>query len=111
MSKEEDIVKGNKKERDPHSFLSSSLRKHLGPDVPHQPQRAMNKRNERRAYSYSMLAETQPPNFSKGSVELQHAVSDATEQSVPVADSPYVLFSAHKVLKQKKLANISSLGL
>ncbi|KAM7459806.1 hypothetical protein LguiA_036211 [Lonicera macranthoides] len=61
--------------------------------------------------SYSMLAETQPPHFSNRSVELQHAVSDVTEQSVPVADSLYVLFSAHKVLKQKKLANISSLGL
>ncbi|KAM7460349.1 hypothetical protein LguiB_036291 [Lonicera macranthoides] len=46
--------------------------------------------------SYSMLAETQPPHFSNRSVELQHAVSDVTEQSVPVADSLYVLFSAHK---------------
>ncbi|EPS74368.1 hypothetical protein M569_00390 [Genlisea aurea] len=52
----------------------------------------MNKRvRRRRAYSYSMLAETEPPNFSNGLVELQHEVSNATAQNV---------------LKEKKLANI-----
>ncbi|KAI8522423.1 hypothetical protein RHMOL_RhmolMtG0009800 (mitochondrion) [Rhododendron molle] len=55
--------------------------------------------------STSSLPTSSPPHFSNGSVELQHEVSDATEQSVPDAESPYVLFSAHKVLKQKKLAN------
>lgn len=47
--------------------------------------------------STSSLPTSSPPHFSNGSVELQHEVSDATEQSVPDAESPYVLFSAHKV--------------
>ncbi|KAA8549015.1 hypothetical protein F0562_000699 [Nyssa sinensis] len=60
--------------------------------------------------SGSSLPKSSPPHFSNGSVELQHQVSDATEEWVPVGESPYVLFSAHKVLKQRKLANIPSLG-
>ncbi|KAL6968724.1 Protein transport protein Sec23A [Sarracenia purpurea var. burkii] len=60
--------------------------------------------------SASSLPTSLPPHFSNGSVEFQHEVSDATDQSVPDAGSSYVLFSAHKVLKQKKLANIPSLG-
>ncbi|GFZ13673.1 Sec23/Sec24 protein transport family protein [Actinidia rufa] len=47
------------------------------------------------------------PSFQTG---FQHQVSHATEQSVSLAESPYVLFSAHTILKQKKLANIPSLG-
>uniref|UniRef100_A0A5B7A3J0 Protein transport protein SEC23 n=1 Tax=Davidia involucrata TaxID=16924 RepID=A0A5B7A3J0_DAVIN len=60
--------------------------------------------------SGSSLPASSLPHFSNGSVELQHQVSDATEEWVPVGESPFVLFSAHKVLKLKKLANIPSLG-
>ncbi|KAF7153816.1 hypothetical protein RHSIM_Rhsim01G0000300 [Rhododendron simsii] len=60
--------------------------------------------------SGSSLPTSSPPHFSNGSIELLREASDATEQSVPDPESPYVLFSAHKVLKQKKLANIPSLG-
>lgn len=61
--------------------------------------------------SGSSLPTSSPAPFTtNGSPELQHQVSDGTEDSVPVRDSPYVLFSAHKVLKQKKQANIPSLG-
>ncbi|CAL5433699.1 unnamed protein product [Camellia sinensis] len=60
--------------------------------------------------SGSSVPTSSPPHFSNGPVELQHQLSDASEQSMPVTESPYVLFSAHKVLKLKKLANIPSLG-
>ncbi|XP_052186339.1 protein transport protein SEC23 [Diospyros lotus] len=60
--------------------------------------------------SGSSLPTSSPPQFSNGSTEFQHGVSDAAEQPVPVVELPYVLFSAHKVLKQKKLANVPSLG-
>ncbi|KAG9148944.1 hypothetical protein Leryth_023764 [Lithospermum erythrorhizon] len=50
-----------------------------------------------------------PPNsFSNGSVEVPYQIGDTTEDYL--AESPNVMFSAHKVLKQKKLANIPSLG-
>lgn len=38
-----------------------------------------------------------PPHFPNGAVNFQHQVSDVREDSVPVVESPYVLFSAHKV--------------
>ncbi|XP_057508913.1 protein transport protein SEC23 A [Actinidia eriantha] len=59
------------------------------------------------ASASSSLPTSSPPQYSNG---FQHQVSHATEQSVSLAESPYVLFSAHKILKQKKLANIPSLG-
>ncbi|GER43700.1 protein transport protein sec23 [Striga asiatica] len=61
------------------------------------------------AYSSgSSLPTSSPPlHFSNGSVELQHQL---TEELDTAAESPNVLFSAHKVLKQKKLANVPSLG-
>ncbi|PSR94690.1 Protein transport protein like [Actinidia chinensis var. chinensis] len=59
------------------------------------------------ASASSSLPTSSSPQFSNG---FQHQVSHATEQSVSLAESPYVLFSAHKILKQKKLANIPSLG-
>lgn len=40
---------------------------------------------------------------------MQHQVHDAVGDSMPAGDSPCVLFSAHKMLKQKKLANVPSL--
>jgi hypothetical protein len=43
------------------------------------------------------LPTSSPPHFSNGSVELQQQVSDATENSTSAGESPYVLFSAHKV--------------
>ncbi|CAK9145290.1 unnamed protein product [Ilex paraguariensis] len=85
--------------------------------------------------SGSSLPTSSPPQFSNGLVELQHQVSDtkeeqlpvaespnvlfsahkhqvsdAKEEQLPVAESPNVLFSAHKILKQKKLTNVPSLG-
>ncbi|ONI14696.1 hypothetical protein PRUPE_3G002800 [Prunus persica] len=59
----------------------------------------------------SSLPTSSPLNFSNGSHELQHELSNVTEDDIAsVGESPYVLFSAHKVLKQKKQANIPSLG-
>ncbi|XP_047970373.1 protein transport protein SEC23-like [Salvia hispanica] len=63
-------------------------------------------------YSSNSSLPTSSPssrNFSNGS---HHQTSDLTEELTfaPHADSPNLLFSAHKVLKQKKLANIPSLG-
>ncbi|KAJ6320049.1 hypothetical protein OIU78_015441 [Salix suchowensis] len=60
--------------------------------------------------SGSTLPTSSPLHFSNGSVELQHQVSLATEDSKLVNESSCALFSAHKVLKQKKLANVQSLG-
>ncbi|KAJ8898751.1 hypothetical protein K2173_004996 [Erythroxylum novogranatense] len=50
-----------------------------------------------------------PPHFSNVSEDLQHQVPQGIEEST-VEGSPCVLFSAHKVLKQRKLSNIPSLG-
>ncbi|OVA10291.1 zinc finger protein [Macleaya cordata] len=58
----------------------------------------------------SSLPTSSSPHYSNGSVELQPQVSDGTEESMHVGESPYVLFSAHKVLKHKKPANVPSLG-
>ncbi|KAL1565168.1 Protein transport protein Sec23A [Salvia divinorum] len=63
-------------------------------------------------YSSNASLPTSSPssrNFSNGS---HHQTSDLTEELTfaPHADSPNLLFSAHKVLKQKKLANVPSLG-
>ncbi|KAF5733427.1 protein transport protein SEC23 [Tripterygium wilfordii] len=60
--------------------------------------------------SGSTLPTSSPLHFSNGSADLQHQVPNATEDWVPVTNSPCVLFSAHKVLKQKKVANVPSLG-
>ncbi|KAJ9696836.1 hypothetical protein PVL29_008843 [Vitis rotundifolia] len=60
--------------------------------------------------SSSSLPTSSPPYYSNGSAELQHQVSDATEESLHLEKSPYVLFSADKVLKRKKQANVPSLG-
>ncbi|XP_061961807.1 protein transport protein SEC23 A [Populus nigra] len=60
--------------------------------------------------SGSTLPTSSPPHFSNGSVELQHQVPLATEDSTLVNESSCALFSAHKVLKQKKLTNVPSLG-
>ncbi|KAF5462326.1 hypothetical protein F2P56_018345 [Juglans regia] len=59
--------------------------------------------------SGSFLPASSPSHFSNGLVELQHQVSDVTEISIPAGESPYVLFSAHKILNQKKQANVPSL--
>ncbi|KAL8522679.1 hypothetical protein ACS0TY_012860 [Phlomoides rotata] len=58
----------------------------------------------------SLPTSSPPPHFSNGSVELQRQTSDFTEELTNDADYPNVLFSAHKVLKQKKLTNVPSLG-
>lgn len=47
--------------------------------------------------SSSSLPTSSPPYYSNGSAELQHRVSDATEESLHLEKSPYVLFSADKV--------------
>ncbi|KAJ6972732.1 protein transport protein SEC23-like [Populus alba x Populus x berolinensis] len=61
--------------------------------------------------SGSTLPTSSPPHFLNGSVELQHQVPLATEDSTLVNESSCALFSAHKVLKQKKLTNVPSLAL
>ncbi|GMN52188.1 hypothetical protein TIFTF001_021339 [Ficus carica] len=58
----------------------------------------------------SSIPLSSPPHFPNGAANLQHQVSDVREDSVPVVEAPNVLFSAHKVLKQKKQANVPSLG-
>ncbi|CAL0302359.1 unnamed protein product [Lupinus luteus] len=62
--------------------------------------------------SSSSLPALSPPQFTNGSVELQqHGVSNSViEDHVPDGESSFVLFSAHKVLKHKKQANVPSLG-
>ena len=45
----------------------------------------------------SIPTSSPPPHFSNGLADLQHQVSDAGDDSVPVSEAPYVLFSAHKV--------------
>ncbi|XP_028770983.1 protein transport protein sec23-1 [Neltuma alba] len=60
--------------------------------------------------SGSSLPTSSSPQFSNGSFELQHRASDVREDQAPFGESSFVLFSAHKVLKQKKLANVPSLG-
>nr|DAD38466.1 TPA_asm: hypothetical protein HUJ06_009107 [Nelumbo nucifera] len=60
--------------------------------------------------SGSSLPTSSPSHYSNGSVELQPEVSDGTKLSMLAGESPYVLFSAHKVLKHKKQANVPSLG-
>lgn len=47
--------------------------------------------------SGSSLSTSTPPHFSNGSVELQHQISDATEELLPIVESTNVLFSASKV--------------
>lgn len=60
--------------------------------------------------SHSSLPTSSLPLYSNGSDELQPQAYAASDESVLNATSQCVLFSAHKVLKQKKLANVSSLG-
>ncbi|XP_068662198.1 protein transport protein SEC23 A-like [Aristolochia californica] len=56
------------------------------------------------------LPTSSPPLYSNGSAELQSQPLTEVKESNVSGAAPYVLFSAHKVLKQKKLANVSSLG-
>ncbi|QCD98342.1 protein transport protein SEC23 [Vigna unguiculata] len=58
----------------------------------------------------SLPTSSSPLQFSNGSFELQHQLSDSIDDKVPVGESSFVLFSARKVLKQKKQANVPSLG-
>ncbi|XXG84731.1 hypothetical protein AAC387_Pa10g2188 [Persea americana] len=60
--------------------------------------------------SHSSLPTSSLPLYSNGSDELQPQAYAASDESALNATSQCVLFSAHKVLKQKKLANVSSLG-
>ncbi|CAA7400155.1 unnamed protein product [Spirodela intermedia] len=57
--------------------------------------------------SGSSLPTSSPP-FANGSTDVLTQISAGVDDST--FESPYVLFSAHKVLKNRKLANISSLG-
>ncbi|KAI3732225.1 hypothetical protein L1987_63424 [Smallanthus sonchifolius] len=52
---------------------------------------------------------TPPLSRSDGTNEFQHQVSGDAEDMVSLSDAPNVLFSARKVLKQKKLMNVPSL--
>ncbi|AES82283.1 protein transporter Sec23-like protein [Medicago truncatula] len=60
--------------------------------------------------SASSLPTSSPPRYSNGSFDLQSQVSGGLEDHIPNGESSFVLFSAHKVLKQKKQANVPSLG-
>nr|CAD1829699.1 unnamed protein product [Ananas comosus var. bracteatus] len=56
----------------------------------------------------SSLPTSSSPHYSNGSHELPlHHPASVDESTF---ESPYVLFSAHKVLKRRKQANVSSLG-
>lgn len=57
----------------------------------------------------SSLPASSPPHFSNGTVESDNLVPHPTEEALSLEESP-VFFSALKVLKQKKQANIPSLG-
>ncbi|PKU70200.1 protein transport protein SEC23 [Dendrobium catenatum] len=57
--------------------------------------------------SGSTLPTSSPPNFTNGTTQFPLQYTSAVEETI---ESPYVLFSAHKVLKRKKQANVSSLG-
>ncbi|KAG8379633.1 hypothetical protein BUALT_Bualt07G0109200 [Buddleja alternifolia] len=59
------------------------------------------------AAAASLPTTSSSPPLSNGSLDLHHHQTQELPQD---ADFPNVLFSAHKVLKQKKLANIPSLG-
>lgn len=56
------------------------------------------------------LPMSSPPLTSNGYADVRPQISASEEEYIHHEDSPYVLFSAHKVLKQKKKANIPSLG-
>lgn len=56
------------------------------------------------------LSATPPSNYSDGTNEFQHQVVSDAEDMASLSDAPNVLLSAHKVLKQKKLMNVPSLG-
>ncbi|KAF6172250.1 hypothetical protein GIB67_024872 [Kingdonia uniflora] len=59
----------------------------------------------------SLPASSPPPSYhSNGSVELQPQPCDDTNEFEHIGESQFVLFSAHKVLKQKNKANVPSLG-
>uniref|UniRef100_A0A803NQ11 Protein transport protein SEC23 n=1 Tax=Cannabis sativa TaxID=3483 RepID=A0A803NQ11_CANSA len=58
--------------------------------------------------SGSSIPTSSPPQFSNGLVDFPH--QGVPEDSAHVGEAPFVLFSAHKVLKQKKQANVPSLG-
>lgn len=61
------------------------------------------------AFSPSVpLPPSSPPGYSNGAE--QNAVFDPIEESVALGGAPHILFSAHKMLKQKKQANVPSLG-
>ncbi|CAI8615263.1 unnamed protein product [Vicia faba] len=51
-----------------------------------------------------------PTHYANGSFDLQRQVSDNVGDHVSLGEPSFVLFSAHKVLKQKKQANVPSLG-
>ncbi|KAL3531571.1 hypothetical protein ACH5RR_010893 [Cinchona calisaya] len=60
--------------------------------------------------SASSLPASSSPQFSNGATEVQHQISDIAEEYSHASNSPNVLLTAHKVLKQKKIANVPSLG-
>ncbi|CAH1417381.1 unnamed protein product [Lactuca virosa] len=61
--------------------------------------------------SMSSLSASPPPSgFSDGNNEYQRQVSTDGDDMAALSDAPNVLLSARKVLKQKKLMNVPSLG-
>ncbi|XP_076924692.1 protein transport protein SEC23 A-like isoform X1 [Bidens hawaiensis] len=60
--------------------------------------------------AFAAAPATPPSGFSDGANEFQHPVRSNAEDMVALSDAPNVLLSARKVLKQKKLMNVPSLG-
>ncbi|XP_076909995.1 protein transport protein SEC23 A-like [Bidens hawaiensis] len=60
--------------------------------------------------AFAAAPATPPSGFSDGANEFQHPMPSNAEDMVALSDAPNVLLSARKVLKQKKLMNVPSLG-
>ncbi|KAL4572906.1 hypothetical protein LXL04_019694 [Taraxacum kok-saghyz] len=60
--------------------------------------------------SISSLSASPPSGYSDGNNEFQRQVSSDGDDTVALSDPPNVLLSARKILKQKKLMNVPSLG-
>ncbi|XP_071697680.1 protein transport protein SEC23 A-like isoform X1 [Rutidosis leptorrhynchoides] len=56
------------------------------------------------------LSASPPSSFSEGTNDFKRHVTSDAEDMVSLTDAPNVLFSARKVLKQKKLMNVPSMG-
>ncbi|KAK9139043.1 hypothetical protein Scep_008724 [Stephania cephalantha] len=56
------------------------------------------------------LPTSSSPNYPNGAMEFHQQTSNGTEEMTAVEESSYVQFTARKLLKQRKQANVPSLG-